>query len=365
MATNTAAKPEPQHPPLARDALGNLIAIPDGTVAWRMCRQTTGRPKEIVGPDKRPMRFPLELTAEELSDLCGADVYRVYGLDEVGKVLDYVVTVDLTRDAREQRNAAPDAWSAPAPRTSALMPTTDLRFALEAMAQMMRVNCEALRAVTESQADWVKSIASAKGFFRNGAPPLAALSTPPRIEAELEEDDDESTEDDAPASKTIYDVLAPLAEHWAPSVSPVVAMLAGGAAEKVSGRAATAGDGSKAGWELRELLDLNYAASKARAKKAASDQSAASKSAGRASLQSRVMADPRLMAHFIAIKSLLAPNEAARILALGEQMSEEQQEWLVAKMGALSAEEAAAGLRKLLADVNNAVAAAPTSEPSA
>ena len=41
---------------------------------------------------------------------------------------------------------------------------------VEAMAQMMRVNSEALRAVTESQAESLKSIASARGFFRNATP---------------------------------------------------------------------------------------------------------------------------------------------------------------------------------------------------
>jgi len=145
MATSTAAKTEPQHPPLARDPQGNLLDLPDGTAAWRICRQTTGRPKEIVGTDKRAMRFPLETTTEELVDLCGADVYRVYALDEVGKVLDYVVTVDVTRESRELRNAvAPDTMLWPALRTTAAGPSTDLRFALEAMAQMMRVNSEAI-----------------------------------------------------------------------------------------------------------------------------------------------------------------------------------------------------------------------------
>ncbi|MDQ3341709.1 MAG: hypothetical protein M4D80_41695 [Myxococcota bacterium] len=354
MATHTASKPEPQHPPLARDAQGNLVAIPDGTAAWRLCRQTTGRPKEIVGPDKRTLRIPLETTAEELADLCGADVYRVYALDEVGKVLDYVATVDVTRDTRELRNAGPETSLLPALRTAA--PTSDLRFALEAMAQMMRVNSEALRAVTESQADWVKSVASVRGFFRNSAPSLPPPE-PPRNDEEDDEDDDEPAQ-----NKTIYDVLAPLAEHWAPSVKPLMSLLAGGAGAKAlaSGPAAPQGDSAlalKPSWELRELVDLNYAAAKAKAKKEAKGAASTTNS-----LQARVMTDPTLMAHFLAIKSVLAPDEAAQILALGERITEDQQEWLIAQVSALNAAEAAALLRTTLAELSEAKASTDSAE---
>jgi hypothetical protein len=349
MATHTTPKSEPQHPPLAHDGQGNLIEIPDGTAAWRLCRQTTGRPKELVGPDKRTLRFPLETTTEDLADLCGADVYRVYALDEVGKVLDYVVTVDVARDTRELRNAAPDSQVL-STRAGSAAATSDLRFALEAMAQMMRVNCEALRAVAESQADWVKSIASTRGFFRNGSPPPMPLETP-RYDEEDDEDDDEPAQ-----SKTIYDVLAPLAEHWAPSVKPLMSMLASGAGAKAitSGSVAPkVGDdadlSSKPNWEFREFIDLNYAAAKAKAKKEAKHAAST-----KPSLQARVMADPELMAHFLAIKSLLDPGEAAQILALGERIGEDQQEWLIAKISALSPAEAAALLRTTLSELTDA-----------
>src|SRR5262245_30951553 len=147
MQTN-GQRTQAEHPPLARDAQGNLLEVPDGTAAWRVCRQTTGRPRVIVGPDKQPMRFPLEITSEELADLCGPDVYRVYALDEVGKVLDYVTTIDVNREAREPRNGLGMDAVLPSLRVTQTAATSDLRSALEAMAQMMRVNSEALRAVT-------------------------------------------------------------------------------------------------------------------------------------------------------------------------------------------------------------------------
>ncbi len=344
MATQISSKPEPPHPPLARDVQGNLVAIPDGTAAWRLCRQTTGRPKEIVGPDKRTLRFPLETTAEELADLCGADVYRVYALDEVGKVLDYVTTVDVTPDTRGLRNATPDVSSVL--RTASATPISDLRFALEAMAQMMRVNSDALRAVTGSQADWMKSLASTRGFFRNGSPQILPVQ-PAQADEETDEDDDQP----AP-SKTIYDVLAPLAEHWAPSVKPLMSMLASGAGAKVlpSGPVAARADdsdlSSKPSWEIRDVVDLNYAAAKAKAKREAAREVTA-----KLSLQARVMADPKLMAHFLAIKSLLDPDDAAEIFALGDRISGDEQEWLIAQLSELNAAEAAALLRRTLVEL--------------
>lgn len=352
MATTTAPKTEPQHPPLARDAQGNLLEIPDGTAAWRICRQTTGRPKEIVGPDKRTLRFPLDTTAEALIDLCGADVYRVYALDDVGVVLDYVVTVDVTREPRQPRNAAQaDAPLLPAVHATVATPGTDLRFALEAMAQMMRVNGEAMRAIAESQADWVKSIASARGFFRNAPPPYVPAAPP--------EDEVDEYEDEPAPSKTIYDVLAPIAESLAPSVKPIVSMLTSGAGDAPRNSAAIAVGGAgdfdaelaaRPDWEARDFVNLNYAAAKARAKKAARQASAMPK----ASLQARVMSDPKLLAHFMAIKALLQPDEAMKLLALGERMSEREQESLLAEVSARSAEDAALLLRALLVELDAA-----------
>lgn len=183
---------------------------------------------------------------------------------------------------------------------------------------------------------------------------------PPRDDEEDEQDEEDA--EGLPQNKTIYDVLAPLAEHWAPSVKPLMSMLADGAGGKAlaSGSPAPqAGDSafsSKPSWELREFVDLNYAAAKAKAKKEARHADAGAASTQRASLQSRVMTDPNLMAHFVAIKSFLDPEEAAQILAIGERISEDQQEWLITQVSALGPAEAAALLRTTLAELSDAKA---------
>ena len=221
MKTNAAiADTEIEHPPLARDALGNVLPIPNGTCAWRICRETEGRPREIKGPDKKPVRFALTTTIEELVDLCGADIYRVYALDEVGEDLGHVTTINAER-GRELRNAGdidPTIFAAMrAPTTAA----SDLRFALEALTQIARINGEALRSVSQAQADWVKAIAMAKGLPRNVAFP------PPRDDDEEEdEDDDEPPAPVAPAPtsepssgvdaflKAVSPMLPTLYEEW-------------------------------------------------------------------------------------------------------------------------------------------------------
>ncbi len=182
------SEPEPEniHPPLARDALGHLLPLPEGTASWRICRHTAGRPRVLTGPDGAAMRFPLSTTSAELVELCGPDTYRVYALDEMGEVLDFVTTIQAARP----RNAnVPDVLSVSALRGApAAEPTTDLRFALHAVAEIARINGEALRAISDSQADWIKTLAMNKGLPRNVAFPVLP---PPREES----DDDESNED--------------------------------------------------------------------------------------------------------------------------------------------------------------------------
>lgn len=173
------------HPPLARDALGNLLPLPEGTAAWRISRHTTGRPRVLTGPDGAAMRFPLSTTAAELVELCGPDTYRVYALDEVGEILDFVTTLQAARRRNANMPDVPLAALRSAPEAT---PTTDLRFALHALTEIARINGEALRAISDSQADWIKTLAMNKGLPRNVTFPAML---PPRREDRDEEDDDE------------------------------------------------------------------------------------------------------------------------------------------------------------------------------
>ena len=74
------------------------------------------------------------------------------------------------------------------------------------------------------------------------------------------------------------------------------------------------------------------------------------------------MADPKLMGHFIAIRSLLEPDEAAQIFALGDRVSADEQEWLIGQLGELGPAEAAALLRKVLVELRASTDSAQLSQ---
>lgn len=188
MKTNTSPAPrnsnDPNHPPLARDSQGNLISIPDGTAAWCLKRETGGRPRTILGPDRQPARFQLDITRDDLETMLGAGTYRVYALDSVGETLDYVTTIVIGTEQGEREDEV-------AVNSNARSLGSDLRHALDTIREMARAQADSLKSVAMSQADWVKGLAAAKQMPRNGIQFLPP--PPPRM---YEEDDGEQEGDD-------------------------------------------------------------------------------------------------------------------------------------------------------------------------
>jgi hypothetical protein len=356
MTTHTAPKFEAQHPPLARDALGNLLSIPDGTCAWRVLRETTGRPREIRGPDKQPFRFPLDTTGDEFVEMCGSGVYRVYALDELGAQLaeEHVARWDLTPGAREPRNGAPDVPMLASLRTSAATAvTTDLRFALEAMTQMMRTNSDALRIVSESHVDLAKTIATVKGLPRN-----AAYMVPPA--APVDDDDDDAPPPEKP--RHFVELLMPLAQEAAKIVPALVAgKMMGGAASEPAVAPTTAGTAAavapdsdedlanRPNWEARDLYDLRYAGRKAEAKRAAKEKAGGAPSMK--ALQDRIMADTALLPKLIAIKAQLSADEIETLLGTVAVTTEAEQTKFLDAIKALPVEEAVAVCRDVITEI--------------
>lgn len=326
-ATSTTAQ-QNDHPPLARDAQGNLLALPDGTCAWRICRHTKGRPRIVSGPDKQPARFPLDTTTEDLADACGADTYRVYALDEVGNVIDYVTTVDISR---ELRNAAePEVMMLPpAPRTAS--GNSDLRYALEAVAHMARTNADAMRAVAESQAEWIKSISSARGFFRNA--PQLQLSAPAEVH-ETDDDDDESEPDRKP--------------DWVESLQPIVGMVVQQLITSITTpkKPATAGDQPTSKWELADLFDWR----RVERKRDEAQRTPLDPTALQQALAGKAMA----------IGALLEPSERARLMKLAPMLSklaaDPEISKMLAEVVAMSVEDSAVWVRAHLDEIEKGLA---------
>jgi hypothetical protein len=125
-----------------------------------------------------PGRFELELTHEQLLELCGAGRYRIEALDEYGRPLAEVATVNVGATAGE---AAPELVANANVR---MVATSDTRIMLETIAQMSRAHSESLQSLANAQADWIKTLATAKQIPRNGVisipPQLAPAATEPQ-----------------------------------------------------------------------------------------------------------------------------------------------------------------------------------------
>jgi hypothetical protein len=316
-----------EHPPLARDSQGHLLPIPDGTCAWRVSRHTKGRPRVINGPDKQPARFPLDLTAEELADTCGADTYRVYALDEVGNVLDYVTTVDT---GRELRNAAEsDMTVLPPLRTNG---SSDLRYALEVVAQIARTNADAMRGVAESQAEWIKSISSARGFFRN-APQL-----------QLPERDHEENDHDELDQKP----------DWVEQVQPIVGMVVQQLVAMILGPKERAEPRrQRQRLEIADMLDWRRAAAKHQEAQQAREH------ISEAALDPHALRQA-LAGKAVAIAALMEPDERARLMGLapmlGKLAADPEIARMLAELVAMSTEDAVAWIRSHIDEIEKGLA---------
>lgn len=177
------------HPPLARNAQGHPIAMPEGAAWWSIKRETRGRPQVIKGPDGHPYRLALTATEEDLAETFGPGTYRLDALDALGNVIDYVTTIEVPDDGSDDEEDEDDD------RAGARGASTDLRFALQTIVEMSRAQSDSLRAISEAQADWLKGLANAKSLPRNAvylAPP--ALPAPAEASEDDDEDEDENDE---------------------------------------------------------------------------------------------------------------------------------------------------------------------------
>ncbi|MEO8551173.1 MAG: hypothetical protein ABI678_14420 [Kofleriaceae bacterium] len=348
----SGTKTERSHPPLARDLLGNLLPIPANTAAWRICRETSGRPSELKGPDKQLIRFPLDTTSEDVVELCGPGMYRVYALDDLGKQLAHVSSLDLTVGAREPRNGAIES-PLTALRPGASPNGTDLRFALEAMTHMMRTHVDALRIVAESHVDLAKAVVSAKGLPRNAMQLLPA----PQPKDDSDDDDDDDNDDAAAEDRQPHwvELLMPLAQKAAEIVPGLVI---GNVAQRSTRHTETSEAGAmhddaelanRPKWEARDLVDLKYAARKGEAKRAARDRPSSSATGiGIGALQARVMADPALVEHLFAIKAQLEPHETDALMGAIAGSSDEERSKVIEHIKSLRLEESVEFCRELV-----------------
>ena len=210
----------PSTVPLARDADGNLIELPDGAVGWRIRRQTGGRPRLLLDVRKQPMLFPLDYTMADVEDVLSPGSYLLDVVDKTGEPLGVTVAASIgmlrNTESIEPDNSNSNDGAATMPTvvpTSLPNTTSDVRLVLEAnvratqmafihnqrtleiglrMAETLR---DSVQVLATSQADWIKSISSARGFFRNAGQPLAPVEVKQLTVTTGSSDDDDENDD--------------------------------------------------------------------------------------------------------------------------------------------------------------------------
>src|SRR5690349_20362781 len=224
---NEPAPPtQPKTCPLARDPDGHPIELPSTAVGWRVRRQTGGRPRIMLGADKQPMQLPLGYTVVDLEDILAPGAYRLDVVDQKGDALGVTIPVSIGQirnaDGGEDEDE-PVAVATTLPSTSnetrlvleANVRATQMAFlhnqkTLELGLRMAETLRDGVRVMAESQSDWIKSLAGARGFFRN----MRALPAPETAPSPEDEKPVETVEDE--------DVVD---QHWMDRLMPHVAPL--------------------------------------------------------------------------------------------------------------------------------------------
>lgn len=352
MRNTDAPNPAPTIVPLARDAAGSIVALPEGTTGWRVRRNTRGRPGNIVGSDGKLITVPLGFTEDELFDLLGDGNYRLDPINEINEVIKLSgppITVGDPEPANTNE-AVEDSILAALPAS-----TSDTRFVLEANVRAMQLAfqhnqrtlelglqmADTLRAgvqvLAETQADCMKSLVGSRGFFRNaGVPQLPAPPEKTEV-SEPDEEDDDDDDDDEPNA-------------WVQQLQPVIAIVVQQVVAAIMNRPEA---------PARTVRETRQPTT-SRVKDLIGDvldwrRIAARKEAASAELPQRTLADvaklvpPSLMMKLVSVQALLTPAEASHAMVLVTALEPEMFPALIERLEPMSIEEIAAFLRERIA----------------
>ncbi len=323
---------------LAYNLNGDPFEVPPGASGWRVRRMKhKGAPEVAYARNGQPLVMPLEAEVDDLrAQVSTPGRYRLDPVDENNRPIEgapagYVYVHDLTA-------AAPVATDA-SHRPIAPLGASSESIVIEAM----RMNAEIARAVVHR----FPQIMEASAVLLRAADGVGIPARVPRVIKVDREDDDDDADDDesepAPRAKAGFD-LAALLQQVAPAI---LALL------------------SDSGINLGALLDWRKAApsaSRALGAPAAGARAPVAPERGATSASSPITSaaapsavndalppiDASTMAHFIAIQSALAPDEAALAREVaGELAPADLRAWFH-ELTTLSVPDAVAKIRTLI-----------------
>jgi hypothetical protein len=347
------ALPARRNAPLARDSDGNPFELPDGAAYWRVRRQTGGRPRKVLGVDRQPLRVPLEMTAEELEDVLGPSSYLLDLHDQAHNSLNVTVPVTVGSgvdapddEAREVAEASPAVVALPAT-------TNEVRLVLEAniramsasfqhnerqlvtsqrMAETLR---EGVRVLADAQADWIKSLTSAKGYLRNAGSTTVVAAQP---KSDADEDDTTEHEEEEEYVEEEYVEEKHWMDKFGEQLVPVMPMIMAWVGQKLAPSAGPAAptatsapsEGEGLMGKIRNVVDWRRAAEIGAAKRAKNAAPEAPTNGAAASEPTLTPTD---------LMRLTPPDVVARIMRVAQAMTPEDRARLQALLGKLRAKD--------------------------
>lgn len=311
--------------PLAHDDSGNPIDVPANAAGWLVRRHAggRGRPAAVYDGDGRPLVVPLESTAAELRGQgCKPGMYRLDAVDAGRRTLEAVAYTEVSFDGAVDEV---DGLKAPSGSDAAV---AALARAVEAM---QRVQAERERAQAERekvQAEMISRLVDrlappAPEVPRNLRDALGEYSDVQKIIRKLTPDDVEA-EESPDALEKITDV-----------VQQAVGLATLYVQQKFGINLQPTGD-----------VDGDEAAS------AESEGAETETAEGSGESESKAEGKPStadVEAKLTAVFALLTPEHAKQVRSLSKRMPPAVLDQVMAQLMAMSAEDAAAQIRRLLA----------------
>jgi hypothetical protein len=279
---------------VAYNQQGEPFAVPPSATGWRVRRSRQKGPPEVVyGLDGAPLVLPLDADLQDLrreARIPGR--YRLEAIDDRQQVIDGAQVAYLYVHEDHAAAEAGTEPRRPAPLESALI-------------EAMRLNTSLAQSVISQ---FPAMMDSAAGLLR--AADGAGLPSRMPLAPTLEEEDEEDDEPEAPSD---------LASMVAQAMPPLMAFLTSRSAAAASSASAPVAAPASAESSARQPASGGPSAPAGRERPTAGERPAAAMPA----------IDPATMAHFLAIRQALSPDEQALAQALLAELSPDQvQSWL-------------------------------------
>jgi hypothetical protein len=300
---------------LAYNINGESFEVPATATGWRVRRmKPRGAPEVVFGRDGVPLTVPIESDLEELRRSVDAPGrFRLDAVDERGRTIEDAPAAYVMVSSRLDPAAAP-----PMATALATYQTPD-----SLVAEAMRHNTELARSVIDRFPEMMHAAAELLRAADGAGLPARA----PRVVDRSDDDDDseEANPAQAPSGSPLFEILNTVIAQLVPIIVTSVA--------------------NKAMPKLPAILDWRKAEPKT--SKVTTEDHGPSEPSTDGSIELPPL-DPKAIAHFIAIQSVLTPAEAALARQVAADLSPAEVRTWLAELTALSVPDAVAKIRSFV-----------------